>query len=81
MFGFGWLIGLAVVSKLLRIAHAPPSIMMGGVGYVSFMLGPVVIGFLLARLGASLVARGWGGVPLRFLGLGTAALVAGFLVL
>jgi hypothetical protein len=81
MFGFGWLIGLAVVSKLLRIAHAPLSMMMGGVGYVSFMLGPVVIGFLVARLGANLVSRGWGGAPLRFLGVGAAALVAGFLVL
>jgi len=80
-FVFGWLLGLAVVAKLLHMAHAPLSMMIGGVGYVSFMLGPVIVAFAVARLGLSLVARGWGGVPLRLLGAGAVTLVAGFLVL
>ena len=80
-FVFGWLLGLTIVAKLLRMAHAPLSMMIGGVGYVSFMLGPVIVAFAVARLAISLAARGWGGAPLRLLGAGAVGLVAGFLVL
>jgi hypothetical protein len=80
-FVFGWFLGLAVDLKLIQMTHAPRSMLMGGVGYVSVMLGPVMVGFLVARLAGSLVARGWGGAPLRMLAVGAAGLVVGLLVL
>jgi hypothetical protein len=80
-FVFGWAIGLASVLKLWQLVHAPRWMMWSGVGYVSFMLAPPAVGFLLTWLARHLVARGWGGGPLRAAAAGVCGLLAGLLVL
>ena len=80
-FAFGWALGFVVVFKLWQLAHAPRWMMFSGVGYVTFMLAPPISGFAVARLAGRLVARGWGGAPLRWLAAGVCGLLAGFLAL
>ena len=78
-FVLGWLLGLAVVLKLWNAGRMPHAKLFGGAGYAAFMLLPVLSGILVTRASARLYGRGWGGAPLRFLGLGLGALLAGVL--
>jgi hypothetical protein len=80
-FVFGWAIGLASVLKLWQLVNAPRWMMWSGVGYVSFMLVPAGLGFLTAWLSRRLVARGWGGAPLRVAAAGVCGLLVGLLAL
>jgi len=80
-FVFGWVAGLVVVLKLWQLAQAPRWMMWSGTGYVSLMLVPAASGFVVARLARRLVARGWGGTPLRMAAVGVLGLLAGLLVL
>ena len=54
---------------------------MSGVGYVTLMLPPTIIGFTLAWCTGRLAARGWGPASLGLAGAGVVGLVAGLLVL
>ena len=76
-FLFGWLAGLALVLKVWLIADVPRWMIFSGIGYVSLMLGPPVVGFAFARVMGRLAGRGFGGAPLGLLGLGVLGLVAG----
>jgi hypothetical protein len=80
-FIFGWLLGLAVVFKLWHVAHAPRWMIFSGVGYVSLMLPPAILGFAMAWSTVRLAARGWGRASLGLAGVGVVGLVAGLLVL
>lgn len=80
-FAFGWLIGLGVVFKLWSLSHAPRWMMFSGMGYVSLMMAPAFIGFVVARGAERLASRGWRGAPLGLIGLGVCGLVAGVLAL
>lgn len=80
-FTFGWLLGVVVVFKLWHLAHAPRWMMFSGMGYVSLMMAPAIVGFGFARVVGRLGARGWRGAPLGMIGLGVCGLVAGFLAL
>jgi hypothetical protein len=80
-FGFGWIVGLAIVFKLWQIADAPRWMMFSGTGYVTLMLGPPLLGFICARVMGWLAARGFAGAPLGLLGLGVVGLVAGLIAL
>jgi hypothetical protein len=80
-FLLGWLGGFVAVFKVWHLAHAPRWMMFSGVGYVSFMLVPAITGFFITRLAGQLVARGWGGAPLRLFAAGLCGLLAGLLVL
>ncbi|HVZ86160.1 MAG TPA: hypothetical protein VHG72_04285 [Polyangia bacterium] len=78
-FFYGWLLGFAVVFKLWHLAHAPRWMMFSGMGYVSFMMAPALVGFLFTRLIGRLASRGWRGAPLGLIGLGAGGLVLGLL--
>jgi hypothetical protein len=80
-FLFGWVMGVLLVLKAWRLVHAPRWMMVSGAGYVTFMLIPIICGFLVARLCSWLISRGWGGMPVGFLALGLCALLAGVLPL
>jgi hypothetical protein len=80
-FGFGWLVGLAIVFKLWLVADAPRWMIFSGIGYVSLMLAPPLLGFVCARTMGWLASRGFAGAPLGLVGLGVAGLVAGFCAL
>jgi hypothetical protein len=80
-FLFGWLLGLAIVLKMWHVAHAPRWMIVSGVGYVTLMLPPTLVGFVLAWGTRRLAARGWGPASLSLAGAGVAGLVAGVLVL
>ena len=80
-FFYGWLLGLAVVFKLWQLAHAPRWMIFSGMGYVSLMMAPALVGFLFACGIGRLAARGWRGAPLGLIGLGAGGLVIGFLAL
>jgi hypothetical protein len=80
-FGFGWLVGLAIVFKLWLVADAPRWMIFSGIGYVSLMLAPPLLGFVCARGMGWLASRGFAGAPLGLVGLGVAGLVAGFCAL
>ena len=80
-FIFGWLLGLAMVFKLWQLSHAPRWMMFSGVGYVSLMLPPALIGIALAWSMVRLTARGWSRPSLGLAGVGVIGLVAGLLVL
>ena len=80
-FLFGWLTGFLAVLKLWQLAHAPRWLMFGGIGYVSFMLVPALTAVAITRLFSRLIARGWGGAPLRLCAAGVCALLVGLLVL
>jgi hypothetical protein len=80
-FILGWASGLAFVLKLWHLASAPRWMIFSGVGYVSLILGPALIGFVLARFLGRLAGRGFGGLPLGLLGLGFVGLVLGFCAL
>jgi hypothetical protein len=80
-FTFGWLLGLVVVFKLWHLAHAPRWMMFSGMGYVSLMMAPTLVGFAFARVIGRLAARGWRGAPLGMIGVGVCGLVAGLLAL
>ena len=80
-FMFGWVVGLVLVLKAWNLAHAPRWMMLSGVGYVTFMLFPAVIGAGIAWLSGRLVARGWGGTSLRLLAVGVCGLVGGLCAL
>ena len=80
-FMFGWLLGLAMVLKLWHLAHAPRWFVVSGIGYVTLMLPPTIVGFGLAWCTGKLAARGWGPLSLVLAGAGVAGLVAGLLVL
>ena len=80
-FILGWAAGLALVVKLWHLSGAPRWMVFSGVGYVSLILGPVLVGFGLARILGRLAGRGFGGAPLGLLGLGFVGLVLGFCAL
>lgn len=80
-FLFGWLGGIATIYKVWQLVHAPRWMMFTGVGYVTFMLLPMVSGVIAAMVSGRLVSRGWGGAPLRMLALGVCGAVAGLFVL
>ena len=80
-FAFGWALGLLVVFKLWHLAHAPRWMMFSGMGYVSMMMAPALVGFVFARMIGRLASRGWRGAPLGLIGLGVCGLVAGLLAL
>jgi hypothetical protein len=80
-FGFGWLVGLAVVFKLWQVSDAPRWMVFSGIGYVTWMLAPPLLGFVCARAMGWLAGRGFAGAPLGLLGLGVVGLVAGFMAL
>jgi hypothetical protein len=77
----GWLMGIAVVLKVWHLAHAPRWMLMTGVGYVTLMLPPIIIGFALAWCAGRLAARGWGAASLGLGAAGVLGLVAGLLVI
>jgi hypothetical protein len=79
-FAFGWLLGLLAVLRIWDLAHAPRSMLFGGVGYVSLMLAPALVGFGFVRTVGRLAARGWGTASLTLLAVGLAGLVAGLYV-
>jgi hypothetical protein len=76
-FALGWACGLVLILKVWHLAAAPRWMIFSGVGYVSLVLGPAVLGFVLARLMGRLASRGFGGAPLGLLGLGVVGLVVG----
>ena len=78
-FLFGWAAGLLVVLKGWHLVHAPRWRMVTGVGYVTFMLMPILCGVAVVHLSRGLISRGWGATPVRFLALGLCGLVAGFM--
>jgi hypothetical protein len=80
-FLFGWLAGLAMVFQLWHLAAAPRWMMLSGVGYVTFMLAPAMVGVAFAWGLGRLASRGWGGPSLGLLGMGLCGLVAGLLAL
>jgi hypothetical protein len=80
-FLVGWLAGLAIVLKVWLLANAPRWMLFSGVGYVSLMLAPPLLGFAFARTMGRLSGRGFGGAPVGLLGLGLLGLVAGFCAL
>jgi hypothetical protein len=80
-FVFGWALGFLVLLKTWQLVHAPRWMMFSGVGYVLFMLIPAMTGFFTGWLSGRLVARGWGGAPLRMLAAGACGLVAGLFAL
>lgn len=80
-FVFGWALGLLVVLKVWHLAHAPRWVMLSGVGYVTLMLLPAAFAFSITWLAGRLVARGWGGGPLRLAAAGLLGLVGGLLAL
>ena len=80
-FVLGWLVGLTLVLKVWNAGRMPHATLFGGAGYAAFMLLPVLSGILVARASGYLYARGWGGAPLRFLGLGLGGLLIGVLAL
>ena len=80
-FLFGWLLGLASVLKLWHLSNAPRWMLFSGVGYVTLMLPPALIGFGLAWCAVRLSARGWGRASLTLAGVGVIGLVAGLLVI
>jgi hypothetical protein len=80
-FLLGWLLGLASVLKLWHLSAAPRWMIMSGVGYVTLMLPPALLGFALAWCAGRLAARGWGAPSLALAGTGVIGLVAGLLVL
>jgi len=80
-FLFGWALGLASVLKLWHLSHAPRWMVLSGVGYVTLMLPPAIVGFALAWCAGRLAARGWGPAPLGLAAAGVGGLVAGLLVI
>jgi hypothetical protein len=80
-FLFGWVLGLAIVLQLWHLSNAPRWMILSGVGYVTMMLPPTLIGFAIAWCGVRLSARGWGLASLALAGAGVIGLVAGLLVL
>ena len=80
-FLFGWLVGFAIVLKLWLLAEAPRWMILSGVGYVTLMLPPTIVGFALAWTTGRLAARGWGPASLALAGAGVVGLVAGLLVI
>jgi len=80
-FLFGWALGFAAVLKLWHLSHAPRWMVLSGVGYVTLMLPPAIVGFALAWCAGRLAARGWGPGPLALAGAGVGGLVAGLLAL
>ena len=80
-FAVGWAAGVLLVLKSWHLFHAPRWLMVSGAGYVTFMLIPIVCGFLVTWLASRLVSRGWGGPAMGFLALGLCGLVAGLMVL
>jgi len=80
-FVLGWGLGVAVVFKLWQLAHAPRWMVTSGMGTVSFLMAPCLVGVLFARTMGRLAARGWRGAPLGLIGLGACGLVAGLLAL
>lgn len=76
-FVLGWALGLALILKLWFLAATPRWMIFSGVGYVSLILGPALLGFAFARAMGRLAGRGFGGAPLGLLGLGVVGLVAG----
>jgi hypothetical protein len=80
-FLLGWLLGFASVLKLWNLSQAPRWMILSGVGYVTMMLPPTLIGFAIAWCGVRLSARGWGLASLVLAAAGVIGLVAGLLVL
>jgi hypothetical protein len=80
-FLFGWVLGLVSVLKLWNLSHAPRWMIVSGVGYVTLMVPPALIGFVFAWFAGRLAARGWGRASLALAGAGVTGLVAGLLVL
>jgi hypothetical protein len=80
-FLFGWLLGFAIVLQLWHLSHAPRWMIVGGVGYVTLMLPPALIGFGVAWCAGRLAARGWSPASLALAGAGAVGLVAGLFVL
>jgi hypothetical protein len=80
-FVLGWLVGLTLVLKVWSAGRVPHATLFGGAGYAAFMLLPVLSGILVTRAAGFLYGRGWGGGPVRFLGLGLGALLVGILAL
>jgi len=80
-FVLGWGLGVAVVFKLWQLAHAPRWMVMSGMGTVSFLMAPCLLGVAFSRAMGRLAARGWRGAPLGLIGLGACGIVAGLLAL
>jgi len=80
-FALGWASGLTLILKLWHLAAVPRWMIFSGVGYVSLILGPPLLGFVLARFMGRLASRGFGGAPLGLLGLGVVGLVLGICAL
>ena len=80
-FVLGWLLGVGIVFKLWQLAHAPRWLVFSGMGTVSFLMAPCLVGVLFSRAIGRLAARGWRGAPLGLIGLGACGLVAGLLAL
>ena len=78
-FLLGWLLGLASVLKVWHLSEAPRWMILSGVGYVTLMLPPALMGFALAWCAGRLSARGWGAPSLALAGAGVIGLVAGLL--
>jgi hypothetical protein len=76
-FGFGWLLGLLAVLRIWHLAQAPRWMLFNGIGYISLMLAPALVGFAFARGIGRLAARGWGSGALALLALGLGGVVAG----
>jgi hypothetical protein len=76
-FGFGWLLGLLAVLRIWHLTEAPRWMLFSGVGYVTLMLAPAIVGFAVARGMGRLAARGWGRGALMLLAVGLGGLVAG----
>jgi hypothetical protein len=76
-FAFGWIAGLLAVLRIWHLSDAPRWMLWSGVGYISLMLAPAIVGFGFARGVGRLAGRGWGGSSLALLALGLGGLVAG----
>jgi hypothetical protein len=79
-FAFGWLLGLVAVLRIWDLVHAPRWMLFGGVGYVTLMLAPALVGFAFVRGMGQLASRGWGTASLGLLAAGLGGLVAGLYV-
>jgi hypothetical protein len=80
-FVLGWLLGVAIVFKLWRLAQAPSWLVFSGMGMVSFLMAPCFGGVLLSRSIGRLASRGWRGAPLGLVGLGACGLIVGLLAI
>ncbi len=78
-FLLGWILGTASLYKLWSLSPASWSSLMGGWGYVTFMLVPLCTGILVTRACSRLAARGWAWPSIKWVLIGITAGFFGFL--